>query len=161
MAYIGKIAFIIDGITIHSSLFIPFNCKDLSSLSSERLDNLVKKYDRLQLIALDEILLIGKRITKFINLRLRLIKCIHTKVFGNLDVIINGDFYQVQLVCDVGIFKINANNINSLTPNFWMENIMCYELKQIMCHIDEQFVNILNQFRTTTQLQSNVDTINN
>jgi len=33
MAYIGKIAFNIDGIMIHSSLFIPPNCKDLSSLS--------------------------------------------------------------------------------------------------------------------------------
>jgi hypothetical protein len=26
---------------------------------------------------------------------------------------------------------------------------------------DEQFINILNQFQTTTQLQSYVDTINN
>jgi len=26
---------------------------------------------------------------------------------------------------------------------------------------DEQFINILNQFRTTTQLQLDVDTINN
>jgi hypothetical protein len=26
---------------------------------------------------------------------------------------------------------------------------------------DEQFINILNQFQTTAQLQSNVDTINN
>jgi hypothetical protein len=42
-----------------------------------------------------------------------------------------------------------------------MGKIRCYELKQVMCQSDEQFINILNQFRTTTQLQSNVDTINN
>jgi hypothetical protein len=50
----------------------------------------------------------------------------HTKLFGNFDVIIIGDFYQVQLVCDVRAFKTNMNNIDSLTPNFWMENIKYY-----------------------------------
>jgi hypothetical protein len=35
MAYTGKTTFNIDGITIHSSLSIPFNCKDLPSLSSK------------------------------------------------------------------------------------------------------------------------------
>jgi hypothetical protein len=125
MAYIGKSTFNIDEITIHSSLSIPLNCKDLPSLSLERLDNLVKKYDQLQLIFLDEISLIGKRILKFIDLQLISIKRIHTNFFGNLDVIITRNFYQVQLVRDVRSFKINANNIDSLIPNFWMEKIKC------------------------------------
>jgi hypothetical protein len=42
-----------------------------------------------------------------------------------------------------------------------MEKIKCYELKQIMCQSDEQFINILNQFQTITQLKLDVDTINN
>jgi len=42
-----------------------------------------------------------------------------------------------------------------------MKKIKCYELKQVMRQSDEQFINILNQFWITTQLQSNVDTINN
>ncbi len=87
--------FNIDGTTIHSNLFTPFNCKDLPSLSSKWLNNLVKKYDQLQLIILDEILLIGKRILKSIDLWLRSIKRIHTNFFGNLDVIIIAYFYQV------------------------------------------------------------------
>jgi len=95
MAYIGKTTFNIDGTTIHSSLFIPHNCKDLPSLNLEQLDNLIKKYDQLQLIVVDEISLIGKRILIFINILLRSIKCVHTKFFGNLDVIITRDFYQV------------------------------------------------------------------
>ncbi len=61
MAYIGKTTFNIDGTTIHSSLFIPLNCKDLPSLSSKWFDNLIKKYDLLQFIVLDEISLIGKK----------------------------------------------------------------------------------------------------
>jgi hypothetical protein len=43
------------------------------------------------------------------------------------------------------------NNIDSLTPNFWMENTKCYELKQVMYQSDEQFINILNRFRISTQ----------
>jgi hypothetical protein len=60
MAYTRKATFNIDEITINSSLSIPVNCKDLPSLSLEQLDNLVKKYDQLQLIVLNEISLIGK-----------------------------------------------------------------------------------------------------
>lgn len=93
MAYTGKVAYNIDGATIYSSLSLPLNCKNLPSLISERLDTLVKKYDQLQLLVLDEISLIGKRILKFTDLRLRSIKRLHTKFFGNLDVIITGDFF--------------------------------------------------------------------
>jgi len=146
MTYTRKETFNIDGTTIHSSLFIPLNCKDLPSFSSKWLDSLIKKYDQLQLMVLDEISLIGKRILKFTDLQLRSTKRVHTKFFENLDVINIGDFDQVQPVHDVGVFKINMNNSDSLTPNFWMENIKCYELKQIMHQSDEQFINILNQF---------------
>ncbi len=146
MAYTRKTTFNIDGTTIHSSLSMPFNYKDLSSLSSEWLDNLIKKYDQLQLMVLDEISSMGKKLLKFTNLQLRSIKSVHTKFFGNIDVIITSDFYQIQFVCDVGLFKINMNNTNSLAPIFWMEKIKFYELKQVMRQSDEQFINILNQF---------------
>jgi hypothetical protein len=67
MAYTRKIIFNIDGTTIHSNLSIPLNCKGLLSLISEHLDNLIKKYDQLQLIILDEISFkIWKRKLKFI-----------------------------------------------------------------------------------------------
>jgi hypothetical protein len=62
------LVFNIDGTTIHSNIFIPFNCKDLPSLSLKWLDNLVEKYDQLQLITLDEISLIRRRILKSIDL---------------------------------------------------------------------------------------------
>jgi hypothetical protein len=42
-----------------------------------------------------------------------------------------------------------------------MEKIKCYELKQIMCQSNEQFINILNCFRIITQRQLAMDTINN
>jgi len=72
-----------------------------------------------------------------------------------------GVFYQVQLVRDARAFKTNMNNIDSLTLNFWMENIKYYELKQVMHRHVEQFINILNQFWTITHSQFDIDTINN
>ncbi len=144
MAYIRKTTLNIVGITIHSSFSIPLNCKYLPSLNSKRLNNLVKKHDQLQLIVLNEISLIEKRILKLIDFQLRSIRRIHTKIFRNLDVIIIGDFYQVQPIYDARVFKTNVNNIDSSVPNFWMEKSKCYELKQIMCHSDEQFINILD-----------------
>jgi hypothetical protein len=65
----------------------------------------------------------------------------HTNVFGNFGFIIMGD---IQHVCDVGVFKTNIDNIDGLPPNFWMEKIKCYELNQVMCQSDEEFINILN-----------------
>jgi hypothetical protein len=41
-----------------------------------------------------------------------------------------------------------------------MENIKCYELKQVMCQSDEQFNNILNWFWIATQSQFDINTIN-
>jgi hypothetical protein len=61
---------------------------------------------------------------KFIDLHLRSIKRIHTNFFGNFDVIISRDFYQVQQVHDVGVFKINANNIDDLAPNFGWKKML-------------------------------------
>ncbi len=87
-----------------------------------------------------------EKILKLIDFRLSSIKHIHTKFFGNLDVISTRDFFQVQLILFAKVFKTNANNIDSLIPNFWKEKIKCYDLKQVMCQSDEQFMNILNQF---------------
>jgi hypothetical protein len=56
-----------------------------------------------QLMMLDEIYLIGKRILKFTDLQLRSSKHVHTKFFGNLDVIIICDIYQVQPIHDVRV----------------------------------------------------------
>jgi len=72
---------------------------------------------------------INKRILKFIDLWLRSIKCIRTKFFWNLDIIIVEYFYQVQPICDTKFFKNNINNIDSLDPNFWKEKIKCIETR--------------------------------
>lgn len=132
MAYTRKITYNIDGATIHSNLLLPLNFKNLSSLSSKRLNTLFKKIDQQQLIVLDEISLISKKILKFTNLHLSSIKRLHTKFFRNLDVIITGDFFRVQPVRDSGVFKNTNEFMDKLAEDFSLDKIKCYELNQVM-----------------------------
>ena len=160
MEYIEKTIYNIDGATIHSSLSLLLNCKNLSSLSSERLDTLVKKYDQLQLLVQDEISLTCKNILKYTDLCLRSIKRLHTKFFENLDVIITRDFFQVQLVSDSGVFKNTKESMDDLAEGFWLDKIKCYELNQVIRQSDKQFIDILNRFKIVIQTQNDIDIVN-
>jgi hypothetical protein len=89
----------------------------------------------LQLIVINEISLVGNRMLSFIDHRLRVIKQVHKKFMGGLDVIMIHDFYQAPPVQNLWIFKSKLGGFNILGINFWHENIKCYE-----------FINILNRF---------------
>jgi len=146
MAYIGKTTFNINGIIIHSRLNLPLHCKHLQSLSIERFDSLSKTYDELQLLLLYEVFLIGSRIISFIDLRLRSIKHTHNHFFGNMNVIITSDLYQAPPVQNNWVFQRKFDNIDALAINFWLDYIHCFELTQVMCQIDDQFIEVLNRF---------------
>jgi hypothetical protein len=47
MTSIGKVTFNIDGTIVHSNIYIPFNCINLSFKNPKWLGNLMKKYYRL------------------------------------------------------------------------------------------------------------------
>jgi hypothetical protein len=66
LAYIRKITFNINEMTIHFTFGIPLNTnlKKLQILSDERRDTLMKTYDQLQLLVIDELSLVGKMFLK-------------------------------------------------------------------------------------------------
>jgi hypothetical protein len=47
-----------------------------------------------------------------------------------------------------------------LGTNFWHEYVKCYELNQVMWPKNENFINILNKFRTTSQKFEDIKSIN-
>jgi hypothetical protein len=96
VAYTGKVAYNAGGTTVHSTFLMYFNKSQLLPLSKEMLDTLSKIYDELQLVFVDEEYFIGSRFLYSIDNQLRNIKHVHTKYFGNIDMIFCGDLYQAQ-----------------------------------------------------------------
>jgi hypothetical protein len=92
--YTGKATYNVGGTTIHFAFFMPFNKSQFLPLSKKMLDTLSNLYDELQLVFIDETSLIGSRFLYSIDNRLRNIKHVHTKYFGNIDMILCGDLYH-------------------------------------------------------------------
>jgi hypothetical protein len=127
----------------------------------EKCDSLIKIYDQLSLIVIDEISLVGSKMLSFIDRRLQIIKQNHNDFTGGLDVIMTNNFYQMLLVRYSWIVKSNAHGFDVLGTNFWHEYVKCYELNQVMQPKNEIFINILNKFRTTSQTFEDIKIINN
>jgi hypothetical protein len=134
MASTSKVAFNIDGLTIHSTLNINVqqSLSSLPNLSSNLLNRLTCRYEQLQFVVIDEISLVGVRIFNVIDNRLRSIKHIQNNFFGGFDVIMTFDFYQAPLVKDNWIFQNIKDNVNALAPIFWQTYVQCYELNKVM-----------------------------
>ena len=70
----------------------------MPKLSSEVLNSLTNHYEQLHLIVIDEVSLVGARMLNAIDNRLRDLKHIQNKYFGNLDVSLCEDFYQASAI---------------------------------------------------------------
>jgi hypothetical protein len=132
VAYTGKYAYNEGGTIVHSAILIPFNKSLFLPLRKEMLDTLCKPYDELQLVFIDEASLIGSHFLYSIDNRLRSIKHVPMKYFGNIDMILCGDLYRAQSIQDSLIFKQPTVNMKTMTHEFWRENIKCFELNTTM-----------------------------
>lgn len=104
LAYTGKVAYNASGVTIHFALLIPFNKSSFISLRNEVLENLKIFYRELRVVLTNEVSLIGSRFLYQIDDRLRNIKNIQKKYFGNIDIIFYANLYQAQPIQDSLIF---------------------------------------------------------
>ncbi len=96
LMYSGEVAFNINGMAIHLGLVILLEKKNqwTKSIKWWKNDNLIKNYDQLHLLVVDEISLVGNIMLSSIDYRLWIIKQVHNQFMGGLDVIIISDFYQ-------------------------------------------------------------------
>jgi hypothetical protein len=85
---------------MHFAFVVPLNKKynELKALNDEKRNILIKTYDQLQMLIIDEVSLIGNRILTFIDHKLHDIKQAHNEFMGGLDVNMIGDFYKASLV---------------------------------------------------------------
>lgn len=60
-------------------------------------------------------------------------------------------FFQASPLRDEWIFKkILLGGFDEIAPDFWLDEIKCYELHIVTPQNNMQFINILNVFQTTT-----------
>lgn len=82
---------------MHFSFFVPLN-KNYNEFKALSDDNLIKTYDQLQMLIINEVSLITNRMLTFIDYRLHDIKQAHNEFMGGLDVNLINDFYKASLV---------------------------------------------------------------
>lgn len=132
LAYTGKAAYNIGGLTADSVLHLPLKASYISPLSANTLDMLSKRYGQLRLVLFDETYLIGSRMLYNMDKRLREILHVATKPFGNVDVIFCGDFFQAEPIRDSWIFEPPRLHGQQLPYGFWTENVKCFQLNIVM-----------------------------
>ncbi|XP_061170933.1 uncharacterized protein LOC133180419 [Saccostrea echinata] len=149
-AFTGTAAFNIGGNTIHhvfsltKALPIPYQPLKEQSLSGIR-----TRLEHLQILVIDEVSMVYKRLLYYIHERLvQIKKC--KDPFGGVSVIAVGDFYQLPPVKqrkDERLYKENG----SYPVDFWLDFFKIVELDEIMRQReDKAFATVLNSLRVRT-----------
>ncbi|XP_070549918.1 ATP-dependent DNA helicase PIF1-like [Ptychodera flava] len=140
----GVAAFNIDATTIHSTFSIPINAKlPYQPLGEEKINTLRCKLGTLQILIIDEISMVDKRLLSYVHGRLRQIKHTGNQLpFGGVSVIGVGDFYQLPPV------KGQALYVNNEGVDLWNDYFSIAELTDIVRQQDSKFAETLNMIRT-------------
>lgn len=160
-AFTGTAAFNIGGNTLHHlfslTKYLPL---PYEPLGEQTLSELRMKIGDVQILIIDEISMVYKRLLYYVHERLvQIKKCKHP--FGGVCVIAVGDFYQLPPVKQRKDERLYKENM-SYPIDYWIDLFKVIELKEIMRQKgDLSFAKILNSLRVRerneplTQQQSN------
>ena len=101
LAQSGKAAANIKGMTIQSALSIGINTSKYIKLQGEKLLQLIKNFDEIEYICIDEISLVNKGLLAYLEKRLREVKQKKKGgqdrdiIFSNVNIIVSGDWSQL------------------------------------------------------------------
>ena len=149
-AFTGTAAFNIGGCTIHHAFKFnrgfPF---PYDPLKEQALNPLRVELDELQILVIDEISMVYKRLLYYIHERLVQIKK-SKRPFGGVSVIAVGDFYQLPPVKQSKSERLYMDS-GSYPIDFWKDHFHIVILSEIMRQReDHSFAEMLNTIRTRT-----------
>lgn len=132
-SYTGRAAFNVRGTTLHSAFHLGQNeASNYVKLNALTLKKARNEFKNIKLLIIDEISMVGIRLLTKVDQRLREIfrkDC----VFGGLNVIVLGDFNQLNPVGDPPIYCSNATYDTLVsTTNYLWDNFELFELTEIM-----------------------------
>ena len=134
----GKAAFNIKGNTLHAAFKIPANRGfEYCALDSDRLNTIRAKLNKLRVIFIDEISMVGSGMFNFLNLRLQQIMGTN-EPFGGISLVTVGDLFQLKPVFDKWIFENPQSGYNEFATNIWTEYFTLFELREIMRQKDDK-----------------------
>lgn len=150
-ALTGTAAFNISGNTIHHAFalnkYLPF---PYEPLQEQRLNAIRVKLQDLQILVIDEVSMVYKRLLYHVHERLVQIKKCRLP-FGGVSVIAVGDFFQLPPVKQKKNERLYNDNV-SYPEDFWKELFKAVELTEIMRQREDvEFVEILNLLRVRTK----------
>ncbi|XP_062593070.1 uncharacterized protein LOC134254555, partial [Saccostrea cucullata] len=149
-AFTGTAAFNIGGSTIHhafslnKALRIPYEPLQEQSLSAMR-----SRLASLQILIIDEVSMVYKRLLYYVHERLvQIKKC--REPFGGISVIAVGDFYQLPPVKQRKVEILYEEN-GEYPVDYWLDFFKIVELEEIMRQRDDAaFASVLNSLRIRT-----------
>jgi len=148
----GKAAFNTKGNTLHAAFKVPANRGfQYCALDSDRLNTIRAKLNKLRVIFIDEISMVGSGMFNVLNLRLQQIMGT-SQPFGGISLVTVGDFFQLKPVFDEWIFENSQSGYNEFATNMWTEYFTLFELTEIMRQKDDkEFAQLLNRLREGNQ----------
>lgn len=129
----------IGGITIHKAFKLENDKTKMSPthISCKTLTELRRAYSGIRFIIIDEVSMVSRKMLECIHVRLQQIKN-NSKIFGGLNVICCGDFYQLPPICGMYAFQ------SPLSENFVPFNLKT-NLRQ---NDDKVLLDLLNEIKT-------------
>jgi hypothetical protein len=148
----GVAAFNINGMTLHSALFLGCNkYSGFQPLSNDRLTTLRCKLSKLMLIIIDEVSMVGSNMLLEIHKRLQQIKGVTSDaMFGDVSVLAVGDLYQLPPIGQPAIFDKVSDSYAQLykSGSLWVDEFEMLELDEIMRQKDDiRFTELLCRMR--------------
>ncbi|XP_063436532.1 uncharacterized protein LOC134717961 [Mytilus trossulus] len=153
----GTAAFNINGLTIHSALGIFKSLSpDHATLSEDKINSLRTKLENVQILIIDEISMVNKKLLFFVHERLRQVKkrpdnCL----FGGVSIIAVGDFYQLPPVRTKRVDKLYVDDPSNPSNQLWNGLFEIAELDEIMRQREDgMFAELLNRLRVKQKNES-------
>ncbi|KAK3088416.1 hypothetical protein FSP39_018892 [Pinctada imbricata] len=157
-AFTGTAAFNIQGCTVHHAFRITRGLPlPYDALKEQTLSPLRAKLENLQILVIDEVSMIYKRLLYYIHERLVQIKR-NKSPFGGVSVLAVGDFFQLPPVKQSKNERLYNDNA-SYPVDYWNDFFSVVELDEIMRQKkDLEFAKVLNMLRTRTDEKPVPDT---
>ena len=105
----AKAAYLINGKTLLNLPYLPVGTSKILPLQGEMLNGMHDTFSNVDILFKHEKSIVGQKIFTMVSKRLQGRRTHHkVKPFGNLSVVLLGDFNQLPPVCDSQLFKANA-----------------------------------------------------